>query len=89
MVFLYLILILGFLALDIFFIYLGVKQCKENNATGLIWMFLGLSFLGLVIGYVLLSKAKTDQGIDNPNPQPDNDEWIYDATEDVWKRKEN
>lgn len=87
MIFLYVMIVLITLAIEIFFTLLGIKQCKENNIIGLIWLFIGLNFFGLVIGYVLLAKAKNEQAI-NPQPDPNNGEWTYDAVQDVWKRKD-
>ena len=36
----------------------GAVMCKKNNAAGMILCFLGTGLLGLLIGWVLLSKAR-------------------------------
>lgn len=36
----------------------GAVMCKKNNAAGMILCFLGTGLLGLLIGWILLSKAR-------------------------------
>lgn len=36
----------------------GISMCKENNALGLIPLFIGLNILGLIIGICIIYNVK-------------------------------
>lgn len=43
------------------FTWLGVERCKQDDYLGIVFLFLGLSFLGLLIGVCIICNNKNKQ----------------------------
>lgn len=52
------ILIIVMLCWICLFTWLGVEKCKQNNAIGIVYLFLGLGILGLIIGLCMIYNNK-------------------------------